>query len=93
LENFWAEIQQRKAKEINLYNHTGATLIAIDQADKQESTNLERNRWLPFDLGEKEKGLSISPDLAEFLVKLRDRDELPPMMLKDLYTHKLIKPG
>lgn len=90
--NFWSEISQRKAKEINLLNHTGSILIAIDQADKAESTKLDAPRWLPFDLGDSNR-LSISPEIAQLLVRLRNAGELPPMMIRDLYKHKLINPG
>lgn len=91
--NFWGEIQHRKAKELNLINHTGSLLIAIDQADKQQVAKLDKNKWLPFDLEEKDSGISIDPSVAQLLMQLRDRDELPPMMLRDLYKNKLIEPG
>jgi hypothetical protein len=92
LVNFWSEIDRRKAKELNAMNFSGAVLAAIDQADKAETTKLEISKWLPFDLGDKSV-ITLSKGVTALLTKLRDNNELPPLMVRDLYRHKLISPN
>jgi hypothetical protein len=88
---FWEEISTRKAKELNSINYASAILVAIDQADKSKTTKLEISKWLPFDFGDSSV-ISIPREVAALLCKLRDSGELPPMMVRDLYRHKLISP-
>jgi hypothetical protein len=94
LVNFWSEISKRKAVELNAHNHTGAIAVAISQAEKEKSTHLDYRKWLPYSLGDsKDSSLSISRELIAELVRMRDQNELPPAMIRDLYKFKVIAPG
>lgn len=87
----WEEITKRKMTESNTANHSAAVTAGLIQAIEIKETKIEHKSYLPFDLDSLDKP-RVQPETVQILERLRDKGELPAVMLRDLYRGEILSP-